>query len=157
MRGDAAVIEALNGILTAELTGINQYYVHAKMCENWGYKRLWKHNYDEAIDEMKHADKVIGRILFLDGVPNMQRYMPVRVGENVPEQFKLDLQLELDAVKRYNDAIALAGTKSDAGTREMLEHLLKGEEESVDWHEAQLGIIGTIGAERYLAEQLKGD
>ena len=157
MRGDAAVIEALNGILTAELTGINQYYVHAKMCENWGYKRLWKHNYDEAIDEMKHADKVIGRILFLDGVPNMQRYMPVRVGENVPEQFKLDLAIELDAVKRYNEAIVLAGTKADAGTREMLEHLLKDEEDSVDWHEAQLGIIGTIGAERYLAEQLKGD
>ena len=84
----------------------------------------------------------------------MQRYMPVRVGENVPEQFKLDLQLELDAVKRYNDAIG-SRAKADAGTREMLEHLLKGEEESVDWHEAQLGIIGTIGAERYLAEQLK--
>ena len=155
MRGDPAVIEALNGILTAELTGINQYYVHAKMCQNWGYQRLWKHNYDEAIDEMKHADKVIGRILFLDGVPNMQRYLPVRVGETVPEQFELDLAMELDAVKRYNEAIGLAGTKGDAGTREMLEHLLMGEEESVDWHEAQLGIIQTIGTERYLAEQLK--
>ena len=155
MRGDPAVIEALNGILTAELTGINQYFVHAKMCENWGYLRLYKHNYDEAIDEMKHAEGVIERILFLDGVPNMQRLMPVRVGEAVPEQFKLDLAMELDAVKRYNDAIALCTQKSDAGTREVLEHILKGEEDSVEWHEAQLGIIGTIGAERYLAEQLK--
>jgi bacterioferritin len=155
MRGDAQVIEALNGILTAELTGINQYYVHAKMCQNWGYKRLYKHNYEESIDEMRHADKVIERILFLDGLPNMQRYMAVRLGETVVEQFQLDLAMELDAVKRYNEAIALAGAKSDAGTREMLEHLLKGEEESVDWHEAQLGMIETIGAERYLAEQMK--
>jgi bacterioferritin len=155
MRGDAQVIEALNGILTAELTGINQYYVHAKMCQNWGYQRLYKHNHDEAIEEMKHADRVIERILFLDGVPNMQRLSPVRVGETVVEQFKLDLAMELDAVKRYNDAIGLAGSKSDAGTRELLEHLLKDEEDSVDWHEAQLGIVETIGAERYLAEQMK--
>jgi bacterioferritin len=155
MRGDPAVIEALNGILTAELTGINQYFVHAKMCQNWGYLRLYKHNHDEAIDEMKHADRVIERILFLDGVPNMQRYSPVRIGETVPEQFKLDLDLELDAVKRYNEVIALCTAKGDAGTREVLEHILKGEEESVDWHEAQLGILKTIGAERYLAEQLK--
>jgi len=155
MRGDPAVIEALNGILTAELTGINQYFVHAKMCENWGYLRSYKHNYDEAIDEMKHADAVIERILFLDGVPNMQRYSPVRVGENVPEQFELDLAMELDAVRRYNEAIALCIAKGDAGTREILEHILRAEEDSVEWHEAQLGIIGTIGAERYLAEQLE--
>jgi bacterioferritin len=155
MRGDPAVIEALNGILTAELTGINQYFVHAKMCENWGYLRLYKHNYDESIDEMKHADRVIERILFLDGVPNMQRLMPVRVGETVPEQFELDLAMELDAVKRYNDAIALCTQKGDAGTREVLEHILRGEEDSVEWHEAQVGIIRTIGAERYLAEQMK--
>ena len=154
MRGDPAVIEALNGILTAELTSINQYFVHAKMCANWGFHRVAKHNRDESIDEMKHADAVIERILFLDGVPNMQRLGPVRVGENVPEQFKLDLAMELDAVKRYNEAIVLCTQKNDAGTRELLEHLLKGEEDSVDWHEQQLGVIGTIGAERYLAEQL---
>jgi bacterioferritin len=154
VRGDPAVIEALNGILTAELTGINQYFVHAKMCANWGFHRVAKHNRDESIDEMKHADAVIERILFLDGVPNMQRLGPVRVGENVPEQFKLDLAMELDAVKRYNEAIVLCTQKNDAGTRELLEHLLKGEEDSVDWHEQQLGVIGTIGAERYLAEQL---
>jgi bacterioferritin len=155
MRGDPAVIEALNGILTAELTAINQYFIHAKMCRNWGFLRLARHNHDESIDEMKHADSVIERILFLDGVPNMQRLGSVRVGESVAEQFKLDLALELDAVKRYNGAIVLCTEKNDAGTRELLEELLKGEEGSVDWHEAQLGLIETIGVERYLAEQLK--
>jgi bacterioferritin len=154
VRGDAAVIEALNGILTAELTGINQYFVHAKMCANWGFHRVAKHNREESIDEMKHADAVIERILFLEGVPNMQRLGPVRVGETVPEQFKLDLAMELDAVQRYNEAIVLCTQKNDAGTRELLEHLLKGEESSVDWHEQQLSVIETIGAERYLAEQL---
>jgi bacterioferritin len=155
MRGDPAVIEALNGILTAELTGINQYFIHAKMCRNWGFLRLAKHNYDESIDEMKHADSVIERILFLDGVPNMQRLGSVRVGETVPEQFKLDLAIEMDAVKRYNDAIVLCTQKNDAGTRELLDHILTAEEESVDWHEAQIGLIEKIGAERYLAEQMK--
>ncbi len=155
MRGDPAVIEALNNILTAELTAINQYFIHAKMCRNWGFHRLAKHNRDESIDEMKHADEVIERILFLDGVPNMQRLGPVRVGEAVPEQFKVDLELELEAVKRYNGAIALCTEKNDAGTRELLEELLKDEESSVDWHEAQLGLIQTLGVERYLAEQLE--
>ena len=155
MRGDPAVIEALNGILTAELTAINQYFIHAKMCRNWGFLRLAKHNRDESIDEMKHADQMIERILFLDGVPNMQRLGPVRVGEAVAEQFKLDLELELDAVKRYNGAIVLCTEKNDAGTRELLEELLKDEESSVDWHEAQIGLIATLGVERYLAEQLE--
>jgi bacterioferritin len=104
---------------------------------------------------MKHADSVIERILFLDGLPNMQRLGSIRVGETVPEQFKVDLDLELDAVKRYNGAIVVCTQKNDAGTRELLEDLLKGEEDSVDWHEAQLGLIEKIGAERYLAEQLK--
>lgn len=155
MRGDPAVIEALNGILTAELTAINQYFIHAKMCRNWGFLRLAKYNREESIDEMKHADSIIERILFLDGVPNMQRLGAIRVGETVAEQFKLDLEVELDAVKRYNAAIAVCAQKSDAGTRELLEDLLKAEEDSVDWHEAQLGLIEKVGAERYLAEQLK--
>ncbi len=154
MRGDPAVIEALNGILTAELTAINQYFIHSKMCRNWGFLRLAKHNHHESIEEMKHADSVIERILFLDGLPNMQRLGAIRVGETVPEQFKVDLALELDAVKRYNAAIALCAEKSDAGTREMLEDLLKDEESSVDWHETQLDLIEKIGAELYLAEQL---
>ena len=154
MRGDAQVIELLNHVLTGELTAVNQYFVHHKMCENWGYQRLSKKKREESIGEMKDADEVIERILYLEGVPNMQRLSPVKVGEDPIEQHKLDLALEKEAVERLNKGIALCVGKGDAGTREMLEHLLKGEEDSVDWHEAQLGIIATIGAERYLAEQL---
>lgn len=157
MRGDPQLIEALNEILTAELTAINQYFVHARMCGNWGYARLAKKKYDESIDEMKDADKVLQRILFLEGVPNMQRLDPVRVGEDPIEQHQLDLAMELDAVQRYNRAIALAREKGDNGTRALLEENLKGEEHSVDWLEAQLHVVSQIGKERYLAEQLRGD
>ena len=156
MKGDSEVIEALNGVLTAELTAINQYFVHAKMCENWGYSRLARKKRDESIEEMKHADRVIERILFLDGVPNMQRLNPVGVGEEPVEQHKLDLALEMDAVKRLNEGIALCRDKADNGTREMLEQILKEEEESVDWHEAQLYLVEQIGRERYLSEQIEG-
>ena len=154
MQSTPEVIELLNDVLTAELTAINQYFIHYKMQENWGYKRLASKGKEESFGEMKHAEELIERIIYLDGVPNMQRLGPVRVGETVPEQFKLDLAMELDAVKRYNEAIVLCTQKNDAGTRELLEHLLQGEESSVDWHETQLGVIATIGAERYLAEQL---
>ena len=154
MRGDDQVIEALNDVLTAELTAINQYFVHYKMCENWGYAKLAKKKYEESIEEMKHADDVIERILFLDGVPNMQRLSPVRVGENPVEQHKLDLAVEIEAVERLNKAIALAREKGDNGTRDLLEQKLREEEESVDWLEAQLHIVDEIGAERYLAEQI---
>lgn len=154
MRGSTEVITLLNDVLTAELTAINQYYVHYKMCENWGYGKLATHLREESIEEMKHADKLIERILFLDGVPNMQRLNPIKVGENVPEQMELDLGLEMAAVERLNSGIKLCGEKSDAGTRELLEHMLEDEEESVDWHEAQLHVIGEIGKERYLAEQM---
>jgi bacterioferritin len=157
VRGDAQVIEALNEILTAELTAINQYFVHAKMCANWGYPRLAKKKRDESIDEMKDADKLIERILFLEGVPNMQRMNPVRVGEDAVEQHKLDLAMEHEAVARYNRGVALAREKGDNGTRALLEELLEGEEGSVDWLESQLHVIGEIGKERYLAEQLEGD
>jgi bacterioferritin len=157
VRGDAQVIEALNDILTAELTAINQYFVHAKMCTNWGYHRIAKKKRDDSIDEMKDADRLIERILFLDGVPNMQRLNPVSVGEDPVEQHKVDLAMEHDAVKRYNRAIALARDRGDNGTRAMLEDLLTGEEESVDWLEAQLHVVGEIGKERYLAEQLGDD
>ncbi len=154
MQGDAAIIDALNDILTGELTAINQYFVHYKMCENWGYQKLADKKREEAIEEMKHADDVIERILFLDGVPNMQRLSPVRVGENPIEQHELDLALELEAVGRLNASIALARDKSDNGTRELLENILTNEEESVDWLEAQLHIVGEIGKEPYLAEQI---
>src|SRR5687768_9344298 len=141
MRGDAEVVDALNEILTSELTAINQYFIHYKMCENWGYKRLAKKKREESIEEMKHADKVIERILFLDGVPNMQRLSPVSVGEDPIEQHKLDLALEVDAYRRLNDAIALCVSNADNGTRELLERVLLEEEESIDWHEAQLHLV----------------
>ena len=154
MQGKAEVIEALNDVLTSELTAINQYFVHHKMCENWGYQKLSNVKRKESIEEMKHADNMIERILFLDGVPNLQRLGAVQVGENPVEQHRLDLQLELEAVARLNEAIALAREKGDNGTRELLESTLKEEEESVDWLEAQLHIVGEIGSERYLAEQI---
>lgn len=154
MRGDPQIIEILNEILTAELTAINQYFVHAKMCENWGYQRLYKKKWDESIDEMKDADRIVDRILFLDGTPNMQRLNPVRVGEDPIEQHELDLALETEAIARYNRAIALCSEKNDGGTREILEDLLRGEEDSAEWLEAQLHLVAEVGKERYLAEMI---
>ena len=154
MQGNPAVIEALNDVLTAELTAINQYFIHHKMCDNWGYEKLSHKKREESIEEMKHADDVIERILFLDGVPNMQRLSSVSVGEDPVEQHRLDLDLELEAVKRLNEAIALAREKGDNGTREMLEEILVDEEESVDWLEAQLHLVKEVGKERYLAEMI---
>ena len=154
MQGDPEIIEFLNEALTAELTAINQYFIHAKMCENWGYKRLAKHNYDESIDEMKDAEKVIERILYLDGVPNLQRLNSVLVGETVPEQHRLDLDLEKAAVDRYNRGVALAREKGDHGTAELLEHLLVGEEAHADWLESQLNVIEQVGLENYLSQHI---
>jgi bacterioferritin len=154
VKGDTAIIEALNEVLTAELTAINQYFIHHKMCEDWGYERLSKKKREESIEEMQHANVVIGRILYLEGVPNMQRLSPIRIGEDAVEQHKLDRALEVDAVDRLNKAIALCRDKADNGTRELLEEILKDEEESIDWHEAQLHIIDEIGKEQYLAEQI---
>ena len=145
MQGDAEIIEALNDVLTAELTAINQYFIHHKMCDNWGYARLSHKKREESIEEMRHADRVIERILFFDGVPNMQRLSPVRVGEDPVEQHKLDLALEVDAVKRLNAGVALAREKGDNGTRDLLEEILKEEEESIDWHEAQLHLVEEVG------------
>ena len=155
MKGDPQVIEVLNDVLTAELTAINQYFVHSKMCANWGYARLAKKKWDESIEEMKHADKVIERILFLDGTPNMQRLSPVRVGEDPVEQHRLDLQMELAAQKRLNDGIALCVSKGDNGTRDLFEEILQSEEEGIDWLEAQLHLIDEIGKENYLAQQIR--
>ena len=154
MRGDPAIIEALNEVLTSELTAINQYFIHHKMCENWGYAKLSHKKYEESIEEMKHADRVIERILYFDGTPNMQRMNPVRVGENPIEQHELDLALEVEAVDRLNKAIALTRDKGDNGSRELLESILTEEEESVDWHEAQLHLVQEVGRERYLAEMI---
>ena len=153
-RGDAQVVELLNEILTAELTAINQYFIHAKMCSNWGFDRLAKKKREESIEEMHDADRLIERILYLGGTPNMQRLFPVRVGEDAIEQHRLDLQLEVEAVQRYNRGVALAREKGDNGTKELLEHHLKSEEASVDWLESQLYLVDKLGAQAYLAEQM---
>jgi len=150
------VVDLLNEVLTAELTAINQYFVHGKMCRNWGYERLAEDKRRESIEEMKDADRVIERILYLDGVPNMQRLFPVRVGESVPEMHQLDLQLEQEAVGRLNRGIAACRDAGDNGTRLLLEEILKGEEKAVDHLQAQLTLIAQVGAQQYLAEQMKG-
>ncbi len=155
MKGDKAVIALLNDVLTAELTAVNQYFLHAKLCHHWGYDRLHDKVRKESIEEMKHADTLIERILYLEGLPNLQRYGKVNVGQTVPEQFGLDLQVEYDAVKRLNDGIEACRAAGDNGTRELLEHILREEEEHIDWLETQQEAIKQIGLERYLAEQLK--
>ena len=155
MKGDAEVIQILNDVLCAELTAINQYFIHAMMCANWRYKRLAEHSRKESIDEMKHAQEIIERILYLEGQPNMQKYMKINVGKTVPEQHGFDLSLEKDAVERLNAGIELAVKKGDNGTRSLLETILKDEEEHVDWLEAQLGMIKEMGAQNYLAQQME--
>jgi bacterioferritin len=155
MKGDDQVIDLLNEVLTGELTAINQYFVHARMCENWGYQRLWKKVRDESIDEMKHADKLIKRILYLEGLPNLQRLGKISVGQTVPEQLQLDLDMEKDAVARFNRGIALCVEKGDNGSREMLEGMLVSEEEHVDWLEEQLNLVSQLGTEHYLAQQVR--
>ena len=157
MKGDPKVVALLNDVLTAELTAINQYFIHAKMRENWGLDRLAAIARKESIEEMEDADKIIERILYFDGVPNLQRYNPVLVGETVPEQLKLELETEKAAIERYNRHIALAVAKGDNGTRELMEHRLVDEESHADWLESQLHVIDTIGVENYLAQQLDGD
>ena len=156
MKGSEQIIELLNDVLTAELTGVNQYWVHARMCENWGYQKLWQTVRAEAIDEMKHADEVIARILYLDGMPNLQRLGKVMVGQTVPEQFKLDLGLEVAAIERLNKGIALCRDQGDNGTRELLERILVSEEHHLDWLETQIGLIEHLGEAHYLAQQMNG-
>lgn len=155
MQGDPKVIEALNEVLTAELTAINQYFIHHKMLQSWGYQRMSSLKRKESIEEMTDADAVIDRILYLDGIPNMQRLFPVMVGESLPEMHQLDLELEQKACERLNKAIALAREAGDNGTRVMLEKILAGEEHAVDWLEGQLEQIKQMGVENYLAEQIR--
>jgi bacterioferritin len=155
MKGNDEVIEVLDAVLSAELTAVNQYVIHARMCQNWRYKRLAEFTLKESIEEMKHAQAVIDRILYFDGAPNMQKYMKISVGATVKEQFQLDLQLEYDAVKRLNAGIEVARAKDDNGTRALLEEILTDEEEHIDWLEAQLRQIQDMGLENYLAQQLE--
>jgi bacterioferritin len=155
MQGDAQIIELLNEVLTAELTAINQYFIHAMMCRNWRYERLAKHSREESIEEMKHAQELIERILYLDGVPNMQRYMKINVGGTVPQQHEYDLGLEKDAVTRLNRGIALCRDKGDNGSRLLLEKILHEEEDHIDWLEAQFQQIKDVGLENYLSQQIE--
>ncbi len=154
MQGRPEIIELLNEVLTAELTAINQYFAHAKMQQNWGYLRLAEHTRAESIDEMKHAESVIERILYFDGVPNLQRLGPVRVGETVPEQFRLDLAVEHEAIERFNRGIALAQDTGDNGTSELLTAMLVEEEHHIDYLETQLALINSVGEANYLAQHL---
>ncbi|MEA2627249.1 MAG: bacterioferritin [Candidatus Binatota bacterium] len=154
MKGNKKIIDALNEILTAELTGVNQYFIHAKMCENWGFLRLAEADRKESIGEMKHAEELIERILFLEGTPNLQRLGKVRVGEKVTEQLRLDAEAEADAIARLNQGIALAVEAADNGTRDLLEEMLRSEEEHLDWLESQLELVRQVGEENYLAQQI---
>src|SRR3954453_3994168 len=154
MQGKNEIIEVLNRALTIELTAINQYFCQAKMCQNWGYHRLGAKHYEESMGEMKHAEKLIDRILFLDGVPEIARYDVIRVGADVREQFENDLALELGGVTHYNEAIDLCMKLKDNGTREILGPILSESEEHVDWLETQLGIIAEHGIHNYLYQQL---
>lgn len=154
MKGDPKVIAVLNQVLKAELTAINQYFLHAEMCENWGYEKLAKHTRAESIEEMQHAEKLMEHILYLDGTPNISDYFKINIGPNVKAQIQNDLQVEYDAVKRLNDGIETCVKAGDNGSREILEGILRDEEEHVDWLEAQLHSISEMGIENYLAQQL---
>jgi bacterioferritin len=154
MKGDPQVLDLLNEVLTNELTAINQYFIHARMCENWGYQRLWKKVRDESIDEMKHADRLIERILFLEGVPNLQRLGKVNVGETVPEQLRLDLDVERHAIPVLNRGIELARKVGDNGSADLLEGMLEDEEEHANWLEAQLTLVDQVGLQNYLSQQI---
>lgn len=155
MKGNPQVIQVLNEVLTGELTSINQYFLAAKIYKNWGYERLYKKLWKESIDEMKHADELIERILFLEGLPNVQKLDKVHTGESVAEQLRLDLDTEMHAVARLNNGIKLARELGDNGSAELLEDILVSEEEHIDWIEAQLELIKQVGEQNYLAQQVR--
>jgi bacterioferritin len=154
MQGSQRVIDALNAGLTIELTAINQYFVQAKMCHNWGLHKLGKKHYEESIGEMKHADKLIDRIIFLDGVPEIARYDVIRVGTTVLEQLQNDLQLEMKGVITYREAVKICEEEKDAGSRDLITGILVESEEHVDWLESQLDCISKMGLEIYLGHQM---
>ncbi len=155
MKGNPKVIASLNEALAEELVAINQYFIHAEMCENWHYSRLGDHVRKQSIDEMKHAEKLIERIFFLDGTPDMTQPMKLSIGASVREQLQSDLQLEINAVAMYNRMSQIAREEGDNASRELFEKLLKDEEEHVDWLEAQIYQIGELGYERYLSQQVR--
>ena len=154
MKGDSQVIDGLNRALTIELTAINQYFCQSKMCQNWGFKLLGKKHYEESMGEMKHAEKLIDRILFLEGTPEIARYDVIRVGADVKEQLENDLLLEMNGVKTYNAMVDLCLQLKDNGSRELIEPILVESEEHVDWLETQLHLIGQVGLQNYLQAQM---
>lgn len=154
-RNNKEIIKLLNEVLSAELTAINQYFLHSEMCENWGYSKLHKIMRMHSIDEMKHAEQVMQRILYLNGIPNVQRLFKINIGENIPEQLTSDLALENEALPRLNEGIELCRNEGDNGTRALLEEILVSEEEHVDWIESQLEQIDQMGVQNYLATQVK--
>jgi bacterioferritin len=154
MQGNRKIIDILNDVLSSELTAISQYFVHAEMCDNWGFEHLHDRVRKHSIGEMKHAEQLIERILFLEGVPNLQRLGKINIGETVPEQFKVDLALEMDAVKRLNEGIESCTEADDNNSRHLLEEILEDEEEHIDWIEAQIDLIEQVGAPNYLAQQI---
>jgi bacterioferritin len=157
VKGHPDVINALNRALTIELTAINQYFCQAKMCKNWGFLKLAHKHYEESIGEMKHAEKLIDRILFLEGVPEIARYDVIRVGTDVKEQFENDLALETKGAQAYNELVNLCIQLKDNVSHKLALEILEDAEEHIDWLETQLGLIQTVGLERYLAEQMAGD
>lgn len=154
MKGNDEVIEALNAGLTIELTAINLYFINAKMCKDWGLNHLAKHFYDESIEEMKHAEEVIDRILYLEGVPEIARYDVIKVGPTPKEQIEASYELEKKGVATYNAAIQLCIEHKDAGSRDLMERMVVESEESIDWAETQFDLINMVGIERYLAQQM---
>jgi bacterioferritin len=157
MKGNDRVIEALNELLTLELTIVNQYFLHSRMCENWGYRGLGARLRQTAMEEMKDAEELIDRILLLEGVPNMQRLGPVTIGETVPEQLEIQIEGEKRALTLLADGVTLAEKEGDAASREFLARRLEEEERHLDWLETQLALIRRVGEENYLAQQIRGD
>ena len=157
MKGNKNVLDVLNQVLRKELTGINQYLLHAKMCKNWGYQRLYKVVWEESIEEMKHADKIMERILFLEGTPNVSSYDKIMVGSTVKQQLENDLGLEMAALAVLRPGIKTCLEASDDASRELLEHILADEEKHVDWIESQLHQIEEVGYQNYLSQQINED
>lgn len=157
MKGNSNIIQALNDVLTRELTAINQYFLHARMLQDWGLEKIGHLEYKASIDEMKHADELIKRILFLEGLPNVQKLDRVKIGQNIEEIIEADLSLEYSATKALKDHIALCEKESDYVSRELLTEILESEEEHIDWLETQKGLIEKIGVERYMQSQMESD
>ncbi|MBD65562.1 MAG: bacterioferritin [Halobacteriovoraceae bacterium] len=157
MKGSQNIIDALNDVLTRELTAINQYFLHARMLEDWGLAKLGKLEYEASIDEMKHADQLIKRILFLEGLPNLQKLGKLKIGQNVEELLKSDLAVENEAVPALKKHIKLCEEEADYVTRDLFRSILESEEEHIDWLETQLGLLEKVGEQNFIAAQMKPD